>query len=105
MRLGLFDCAIEENSITYSCYNSDLISERHRHRYEVNMTYADALRRSGMEISGKSPDGKLPEIVEIKEHPWFMAVQFHPELKSKPFDPSPIFVSFVNAAIEKSRLI
>ena len=69
------------------------------------MKYADALRRSGMDISGKSPDGKLPEIVEIKEHPWFLAVQFHPELKSKPFDPAPLFVSFVKAAIDKSRLI
>ena len=89
----------------YKVYGKEIISERHRHRYEVNMTYADTLRRSGMYITGKSPDGKLPEIVEIKDHPWFMAVQFHPELKSKPFDPSPVFVSFVKAAIEKSRLI
>ncbi|MBR1949100.1 MAG: CTP synthase [Alphaproteobacteria bacterium] len=105
MRLGAYECRLEPNSLAYKVYGKEIISERHRHRYEVNMTYIDALRRSGMEISGKSPDGRLPEIVEIKEHPWFMAVQFHPELKSKPFDPSPIFVSFVRAAIEKSRLI
>ena len=105
MRLGAYECKLEPNSLAYKVYGKEIISERHRHRYEVNMNYADALRRSGMNISGKSPDGKLPEIVEIKEHPWFLAVQFHPELKSKPFDPSPIFVSFVRAAIEKSRLI
>ena len=105
MRLGAYECKIEPNTLAHKVYGKELISERHRHRYEVNMTYADTLRRSGMYISGKSPDGKLPEIVEIKDHPWFMAVQFHPELKSKPFDPSPVFVSFVKAAIEKSRLI
>ncbi len=105
MRLGAYECKLEPNSLAYKIYGKEIISERHRHRYEVNMSYADALRRSGIEISGKSPDGKLPEIVEIKDHPWFLAVQFHPELKSKPFDPAPIFVSFVKAAIEKSRLI
>ena len=105
MRLGAYECRLEPNSLAHKVYGKDIISERHRHRYEVNMCYADTLRRSGMDISGKSPDGKLPEIVEIKDHPWFMAVQFHPELKSKPFDPAPIFVSFVKAAIEKSRLI
>lgn len=105
MRLGAYDCVLEQGSLAAKVYGKAQISERHRHRYEVNMKYQDTLRRSGMEISGKSPDGKLPEIVEIKDHPWFMAVQFHPELKSKPFDPAPIFVSFVKAAIEKSRLI
>ena len=105
MRLGAYECKLTPDSLAYKVYGKEIISERHRHRYEVNMTYADTLLRSGMYISGKSPDGKLPEIVEIKDHPWFMAVQFHPELKSKPFDPSPIFVSFVKAAIEKSRLI
>ncbi|MBR2922642.1 MAG: CTP synthase [Alphaproteobacteria bacterium] len=105
MRLGAYECKLEHESLAYKVYGKEIISERHRHRYEVNMTYADTLRRSGMYISGKSPDGKLPEIVEIRDHPWFMAVQFHPELKSKPFEPSPIFVSFVKAAIEKSRLI
>ena len=105
MRLGAYECVLEPNSLVAQIYDKDKISERHRHRYEVNMKYQDALRRSGMEITGKSPDGKLPEIVEIKEHPWFVAVQFHPELKSKPFEPAPLFVSFVRAAIDKSRLI
>lgn len=105
MRLGAYDCILAPDSLTAKIYGSTKISERHRHRYEVNMKYADILKRSGMEIVGKSPDGLLPEIVEIKEHPWFVAVQFHPELKSKPFAPAPLFVSFVKAAIDKSRLI
>ena len=105
MRLGAYECVLAPNSLVAKIYGKEIISERHRHRYEVNMKYADTLRRSGMEIVGKSPDGKLPEIVEIKDHPWFIGVQFHPELKSKPFDPAPLFVSFVKAAIDKSRLI
>lgn len=105
MRLGAYECVLAPNSLVAKIYGKEKISERHRHRYEVNMKYADTLKRSGMEIVGKSPDGKLPEIVEIKEHPWFVGVQFHPELKSKPFDPAPLFVSFVKAAIDKSRLI
>ncbi len=105
MRLGAYDCVLAPNSLAAQIYGKEKISERHRHRYEVNMKYEDTLRRSGMDIVGKSPDGKLPEIVEIKDHPWFVAVQFHPELKSKPFDPAPLFVSFVKAAIDKSRLI
>ena len=105
MRLGAYECVLAPNSLVAKIYGKERISERHRHRYEVNMKYADTLRRSGMEIVGKSPDGKLPEIVEIKDHPWFIGVQFHPELKSKPFDPAPLFVSFVKAAIDKSRLI
>ena len=105
MRLGAYECVLAPNSLVAKIYGKERISERHRHRYEVNMKYADTLKRSGMEIVGKSPDGKLPEIVEIKDHPWFVGVQFHPELKSKPFDPAPLFVSFVKAAIDKSRLI
>ncbi len=105
MRLGAYECVLAPNSLAAKIYGKEKISERHRHRYEVNMKYADTLKRSGMEIVGKSPDGKLPEIVEIKDHPWFIGVQFHPELKSKPFDPAPLFVSFVKAAIDKSRLI
>ena len=105
MRLGAYECVLAPNSLVAQIYGKEKISERHRHRYEVNMKYADTLKRSGMEIVGKSPDGKLPEIVEIKEHPWFVGVQFHPELKSRPFDPAPLFVSFVKAAIDKSRLI
>ena len=105
MRLGAYECVLEANSLVAQIYGKNKISERHRHRYEVNMKYAETLQRSGMKITGRSPDGKLPEIVEIKDHPWFVAVQFHPELKSKPFDPAPLFVSFIRAAIDKSRLI
>jgi len=105
MRLGAYPCKLEPNSKAAQAYGCENISERHRHRYEVNMKYEPQLRMSGMKITGVSPDGKLPEIVEIPEHPWFVAVQFHPELKSKPFAPSPLFVSFVKAAIDKSRLL
>ncbi len=105
MRLGAYECVLAPTSLTAKIYGKEKISERHRHRYELNIRYEDTLRRSGMEIVGKSPDGKLPEIVEIKDHPWFIGVQFHPELKSRPFDPAPLFVSFVKAAIDKSRLI
>ncbi len=105
MRLGAYDCVLNPDSLVAKIYGATKISERHRHRYEVNMKYADVLKRSGMDIVGKSPDGLLPEIIEIKDHPWFVAVQFHPELKSRPFAPAPLFVSFVKAAIDKSRLI
>ncbi len=105
MRLGAYKCVLNPNSKTAKAYGCDEISERHRHRYEVNMKYEPQLRMAGMSIVGKSPDGKLPEIVEIPDHPWFVAVQFHPELKSKPFAPAPLFVAFVKAAIDKSRLL
>ena len=105
MRLGAYKCILNPNSKTAKAYGCDEISERHRHRYEVNMKYEPQLRMAGMSIVGKSPDGKLPEIVEIPDHPWFVAVQFHPELKSKPFAPAPLFVAFVKAAIDKSRLL
>lgn len=105
MRLGAYECVLAPDSLVSKVYGSTKISERHRHRYEVNMKYEDQLKQAGMIISGKSPDGKLPEIVEIPNHPWFIGVQFHPELKSKPFAPAPLFVSFVKAAIDKSRLI
>ena len=105
MRLGAYPCVISPNSLASKVYGTLNISERHRHRYEVNMKYEDMLKKAGMLIVGKSPDGKLPEIVEIPDHPWFIGVQFHPELKSKPFDPHPLFVSFIAAAISKSRLI
>lgn len=105
MRLGAYPCVLAPNSFAGKAYGTDKISERHRHRYEVNMRYEDTLRRAGMNISGKSPDGKLPEIVEIPDHPWFVGVQFHPELKSKPFAPAPLFVAFIKAAIDKSRLL
>lgn len=105
MRLGAYRCILQPNSKAAQAYGCDEISERHRHRYEVNIKYEPQLRMAGMSITGKSPDGKLPEIVEIPDHPWFVAVQFHPELKSKPFAPAPLFVAFVKAAINKSRLL
>ena len=101
MRLG----AYEAGSKAAAVYGTEHISERHRHRYEVNIKYKEQLERAGMVISGTSPDGKLPEIVERPDHPWFVAVQFHPELKSKPFAPHPLFVEFVRAAIRQSRLV
>lgn len=103
MRLGAYPCILDKDSLVRKIYGTDKISERHRHRYEVNIKYEKQLNDAGMFITGKSPDGRLPEIVEIPTHPWFVGVQFHPELKSKPFDPHPLFVSFVKAAIEKEK--
>ena len=103
MRLGAYPCVLTKDSLARKVYGTDKISERHRHRYEVNIKYEKQLNDAGMFITGKSPDGRLPEIVEIPNHPWFIGVQFHPELKSKPFDPHPLFISFVEAAIEKQN--
>lgn len=105
MRLGAYESVLAPDSLIRRIYGCDRISERHRHRYEVNISYEPVLNKAGMRIVAKSPDGKLPEIVERPEHPWFVGVQFHPELKSKPFDPHPLFVSFIQAAIKKSRLL
>ena len=105
MRLGAYECRLESGSLANQIYGQDVIHERHRHRYEVNIAYREALESAGMKISGLSPDGRLPEIVERADHPWFVAVQFHPELKSKPFDPHPLFTGFVAAAMEQSRLV
>ncbi len=105
MRLGAYPCVLTKDSLARKVYGSDEISERHRHRYEVNLKYEKQLNEAGMVVSGRSPDGRLPEIVEIPNHPWFIGVQFHPELKSKPFDPHPLFVAFVKASIEKCRLL
>lgn len=105
MRLGAYESILVPDSLVRRIYGCDRISERHRHRYEVNISYEPVLNKAGMRIVAKSPDGKLPEIVERPEHPWFVGVQFHPELKSKPFDPHPLFVSFIQAAIKKSRLL
>ena len=105
MRLGAYPTILDKKSKVCQIYGTDKISERHRHRYEVNIKYEPVLKKAGMSITGKSPDGKLPEIVERPEHPWFVGVQFHPELKSKPFAPHPLFVAFVKAAIDNSRLI
>lgn len=105
MRLGAYESVLAPDSLVRRIYGCNRISERHRHRYEVNISYEPVLNKAGMRIVAKSPDGKLPEIVERPEHPWFVGVQFHPELKSKPFDPHPLFVSFIQAAIKKSRLL
>ena len=105
MRLGAYECRLEENSRVRQIYGEPRIFERHRHRYEVNINYRDALQGAGLVFAGMSPDGVLPEIVELPGHPWFVGVQFHPELKSKPFDPHPLFTSFIEAAVEQSRLV
>ncbi len=105
MRLGAYEAQLSGNSHVAGIYGSASISERHRHRYEVNAAYKEALEKGGLIFSGMSPDGLLPEIVERPDHPWFVGVQFHPELKSKPFDPHPLFASFISAAVEHSRLV
>ncbi len=105
MRLGAYPARLSGNSVVAGIYNSENISERHRHRYEVNGGYKDVLEKGGLIFSGMSPDGTLPEIVERPDHPWFVGVQFHPELKSKPFDPHPLFASFIEAAVKQSRLV
>ena len=105
MRLGAYEARLAGNSHVSGIYGSTVISERHRHRYEVNGAYREPLEKGGLMFSGMSPDGLLPEIVERPDHPWFIGVQFHPELKSKPFDPHPLFASFIEAAVEQSRLV
>ena len=105
MRLGAYQAHLAKGSRVAEIYGASEISERHRHRYEVNMRYRDKLEAAGLCFSGISPDGLLPEIVEFPEHPWFIGVQFHPELKSRPFDPHPLFASFIAAAVEQSRLV
>ena len=105
MRLGAYTAILAEGSRVAAIYGKTEIDERHRHRYEVNIGYVKALEDAGVTFSGMSPDGQLPEIMEISDHPWFVGVQFHPELKSKPFEPHPLFASFVEAAIKQSRLV
>ncbi len=105
MRLGAYPARLAGNSVAASIYDSAEISERHRHRYEVNIGYRERLEAQGLMFSGMSPDGLLPEIVERPDHPWFIGVQFHPELKSKPFDPHPLFAGFIAAAVRQSRLV
>ena len=102
MRLGAYDCNIKEGTLAEKIYKSTKISERHRHRFEVNINFKDQLEKSGMIISGLSPDEKLPEIIEINDHPFFVGVQFHPELKSKPFEAHPLFKEFIKAALKTS---
>ena len=105
MRLGAYDCKLIENSFVKSIYKKNTISERHRHRYEVNNKFNLEFKNNGLTFSGMSPNNLLPEILEISSHPWFIGVQFHPELKSKPFDPHPLFSSFINASLKQSRLL
>ena len=106
MRLGAYDCEFMNGSRIAAIYGGESrISERHRHRYEVNINYRERLEAVGMVFSGLSPDGELPETIELTDHPWFIGVQFHPELKSKPFAPHPLFASFFEAAINQSRLV
>lgn len=105
MRLGAYDAVLTPGSKVSEIYGGATISERHRHRYEVNIRYREAIENTGLKFSGLSPDGVLPEICERQDHPWFVGVQFHPELKSRPFDPHPLFASFIGAAKERSRLV
>ena len=106
MRLGAYPARARSAAAAVAeIYGATEISERHRHRYEVNIDYRDRLEQHGLRFSGMSPDGLLPEIVEYEDHPWFIGVQFHPELKSRPFEPHPLFASFIAAAVEQSRLV
>ena len=105
MRVGAYDAVLKPGSRVSQIYGSTNVSERHRHRYEVNVGYRRQLEEHGLVFSGMSPDGLLPEIVEIPSHPWFIGVQFHPELKSKPLEPHPLFASFIGAAVQQSRLV
>lgn len=105
MRLGAYDARLSAGTRVADIYGTCSINERHRHRYEVNMAYREVLEEKGVIFSGVSPDGLLPEIVEIPSHPWFIGVQYHPELKSKPFAPHPLFASFIDAAVKQSRLV
>ena len=105
MRLGAYPAQLAAGSRIAQIYGTTEISERHRHRYEVNVNYREVLEQAGLHFAGMSPDGELPETVEVPSHPWYVGVQFHPELKSKPFDPHPLFTSFIHAAVEQSRLM
>jgi CTP synthase len=105
MRLGAYPCELQKGSRAHSIYGADSITERHRHRYEVNINYRERLKDAGLIFSGMSPDGALPEIVELTQHPWYVGVQFHPEMKSRPFEPHPLFTSFIRAALDQSRLV
>jgi len=105
MRCGAYDAVLAKGSKVAEIYGTQAISERHRHRYEVNIAYKDAIEKAGLKFTGLSPDGVLPELCEREDHPWFVGVQFHPELKSRPFDPHPLFASFIGAARNRSRLV
>ena len=103
LRLGAYPCVLKENTLASAAYKTDEISERHRHRYEFNNAYREQLEENGMVVSGASPDNNLVEIVELEDHPWFLGCQFHPEFKSKPMTPHPLFRDFIKAALENSK--
>ena len=103
MRLGAYPCVLAEDSLSREAYGTPEISERHRHRFEFNNAYRAQLEEKGMRIAGTSPDDQLVEIVEIEDHPWFVASQFHPELKSRPNHPHPLFAGFIRAALAASK--
>eukprot|EP00831_Metopus_contortus_P015960 TRINITY_DN16644_c0_g1_i6.p2 TRINITY_DN16644_c0_g1~~TRINITY_DN16644_c0_g1_i6.p2 ORF type:complete len:176 (+),score=24.39 TRINITY_DN16644_c0_g1_i6:181-708(+) len=103
MRLGKYPCKLEKNTNSYEVYQKEDINERHRHRYEFNNKYREQIEKAGMKIVGTSPDNRLVEIVEVPNHPWYVAVQFHPELKSRPNKPHPLFIGFIKAAVEKNK--
>ncbi|WP_342641768.1 CTP synthase [Rhodoligotrophos ferricapiens] len=105
MRLGAYEAQLKPGSKVAEIYGGTRISERHRHRYEVNTGYRERLEAAGLCFSGMSPDGLLPEVIELPDHPWYIGVQYHPELKSRPFEPHPLFASFIGAAVEQSRLV
>ena len=103
MRIGAYESILKKNSKIFNIYNKKKITERHRHRYEVNINYKVLLEENGVLLSGISPDGNLAEVMEIKNHPWFIGVQFHPELKSTPFNPHPIFNSFTQESLKLKK--
>ena len=105
MRCGAYEAVLQPGSRVAEIYGATAISERHRHRYEVNIGYREAIEKTGLHFTGLSPDGVLPELCERADHPWFIGVQYHPELKSRPFQPHPLFASFIGAAKERSRLV
>ena len=103
MRLGAYPCVLKEKSLAKKLYKIDTISERHRHRFEYNNDYREEMEKNGLQVSGTSPDGKLVEIVELENHPYFIASQFHPEFKSRPDKPAPLFVGLVHSAVEQMK--
>ena len=103
MRLGTYACTLVDGTRAKTAYGAAEITERHRHRWEVNNNYRDSLQKNGMVLSGMSPDGRLVEMIELPSHPYFVACQFHPEFKSRPLDPHPLFVTFIRAACEHAR--
>jgi len=105
MRLGAYPCRLAPDTIAMTSYREENISERHRHRYEFNNEYKERLEKAGLVVSGTSPDGQLVEIVELKGHPWFLGCQFHPEFKSRPANPHPLFREFIKACLKKSKKV